>query len=74
MKIVTVNCARIIYGNQVATNGVVHVIDRVISAVGNTIKEYLDVTDQLSSFNVCKMHSTLNWSLKTGHKANITFD
>lgn len=60
MKIVTVNCARIIYGNQVATNGVVHVIDRVISAVGNTIKEYLDVTDQLSSFNVCKMHSTLN--------------
>uniref|UniRef100_A0A672Y5X7 Periostin, osteoblast specific factor a n=1 Tax=Sphaeramia orbicularis TaxID=375764 RepID=A0A672Y5X7_9TELE len=40
--IVTVNCARIIHGNQVATNGVVHVIDRVISAVGNTIKNVLD--------------------------------
>ncbi|XP_049895902.1 periostin isoform X2 [Epinephelus moara] len=48
--IVTVNCARIIYGNQVATNGVVHVIDRVISSVGNNIKEVLDVTDELSIF------------------------
>ncbi|XP_076606879.1 periostin-like isoform X1 [Chaetodon auriga] len=49
--IVTVNCARIIHGNQVATNGVVHVIDRVISAVGSTIKEVLDVKDELSSFS-----------------------
>ncbi|KAL6098698.1 postn [Pungitius sinensis] len=48
--IVTVNCARIILGNQVATNGVVHVIDRVISSVGNNIKEVLDVTDELSAF------------------------
>uniref|UniRef100_A0A3Q3WA26 Uncharacterized protein n=1 Tax=Mola mola TaxID=94237 RepID=A0A3Q3WA26_MOLML len=47
--IVTVNCARIIHANQVATNGVVHVIDRVISAVANTIKEVLDVNDDLSS-------------------------
>lgn len=57
MKVVTVNCARIIHGNQVATNGVVHVIDRVISAVGNTIKDALDVSDDLSSFNVCQMKS-----------------
>ncbi|XP_075958462.1 periostin isoform X2 [Anarhichas minor] len=48
--IVTVNCARIIHGNQVSTNGVVHVIDRVISGVGNNIKEVLDVTDELSTF------------------------
>uniref|UniRef100_A0A8C2ZVR3 Periostin n=1 Tax=Cyclopterus lumpus TaxID=8103 RepID=A0A8C2ZVR3_CYCLU len=48
--IVTVNCARIIHGNQVATNGVVHVIDRVISGVGNNIKEVLDVTDELATF------------------------
>lgn len=54
---VTVNCARIIHGNQVATNGVVHVIDRVISAVSNTIKDVLDVEDDLSSFNVCGMGS-----------------
>ncbi|CDQ95843.1 unnamed protein product [Oncorhynchus mykiss] len=50
--IVTVNCARIIHGNQVATNGVVHVIDRVITAVGNTIKDILEVNEDLSSFSV----------------------
>eukprot|EP00064_Thunnus_orientalis_P001374 superscaffoldBa00000093_g1377 len=55
--IVTVNCARIIHGNQVATNGVVHVIDRVISAVANTIKDVLDVTDDLSSFNAAVLAS-----------------
>ncbi|KAI5624983.1 periostin isoform X1 [Silurus asotus] len=49
--VVTVNCARIIHGNQVATNGVVHVIDRVITAVGNTIRDVLDVDDDLSSLN-----------------------
>ncbi|KAG7224548.1 hypothetical protein INR49_011300 [Caranx melampygus] len=55
--VVTVNCARIIHGNQVATNGVVHVIDRVISAVGNTIKDVLDVSDDLSSFNAALLAS-----------------
>lgn len=59
VQIVTVNCARIIHGNQVATNGVVHVIDRVISAVGSTIKEVLDVNDDLSSFSVCKAYILL---------------
>nr|XP_020468777.1 periostin-like isoform X3 [Monopterus albus] len=47
--VVTVNCARIIYGNQVATNGVVHVIDNVIRPVGHTIKEVLDTNDDLST-------------------------
>lgn len=49
---VTVNCARIIYGNQVATNGVVHVIDRVISAVGNTIQDVIEVNDDLTTLSV----------------------
>ncbi|XP_069747808.1 periostin-like isoform X3 [Narcine bancroftii] len=48
--IVTVNCARVIYANQIATNGIVHVIDRVITAVGNTIEEFIEGTDELSSF------------------------
>ncbi|KAM7399041.1 hypothetical protein PAMP_018335 [Pampus punctatissimus] len=49
--VVTVNCARIIYGNQVATNGVVHVIDRVISAVGSTIKDVIEVDDELTTLS-----------------------
>lgn len=52
VQVVTVNCARIIYGNQVATNGVVHVIDRVISSVGNTIQDVIEVTDELSTLSV----------------------
>ncbi|TRY65981.1 hypothetical protein DNTS_003764 [Danionella cerebrum] len=47
--VVTVNCARIIHGNQVATNGVVHVIDRVITAIGNTIQNVIEVEDELST-------------------------
>ncbi|XP_039634117.1 periostin-like isoform X3 [Perca fluviatilis] len=57
--IVTVNCARIIHGNQVATNGVVHVIDRVIRGVANNIKDVLDVTDELSSFKAAALTSGL---------------
>lgn len=49
--IVTVNCARIIHANQLATNGVVHVIDRVISAVGNTIQDYIEVEDDLTTLS-----------------------
>ncbi|KAM9359738.1 periostin, osteoblast specific factor b isoform 2-T2 [Symphorus nematophorus] len=49
--VVTVNCARIIYGNQVATNGVVHVIDRVISSVGNTISTVVEIEDDLTTLN-----------------------
>uniref|UniRef100_A0A674PI91 Periostin, osteoblast specific factor b n=1 Tax=Takifugu rubripes TaxID=31033 RepID=A0A674PI91_TAKRU len=49
--VVTVNCARIIHGNQVATNGVVHVIDRVISAVGNTIQDVIENDDELSTLS-----------------------
>ncbi|XP_034557081.1 periostin, osteoblast specific factor b [Notolabrus celidotus] len=49
--VVTVNCARIIHGNQVATNGVVHVIDRVISAVGSSIQDVLEVDDDLTTLS-----------------------
>ncbi|XP_057676596.1 periostin-like isoform X2 [Corythoichthys intestinalis] len=55
--VVTVNCARIIHANQVATNGVVHVIDRVIGAVTNTIKGVLDVEDELSSLSAAALTS-----------------
>ncbi|XP_053279569.1 periostin, osteoblast specific factor b isoform X2 [Pleuronectes platessa] len=49
--VVTVNCARLIYANQVATNGVVHVVDRVISAVGNTIQDVVEVDDELTTLS-----------------------
>lgn len=52
MQVVTVNCARIIHANQVATNGVVHVLDRVISSVGNTIQEVVDIEDELTTLSV----------------------
>lgn len=59
MQVVTVNCARIIHGNQVATNGVVHVIDRVISAVGNTIQNVIEVDDDLSTLNVSTNYASI---------------
>ncbi|KAM6907512.1 periostin-like [Xenentodon cancila] len=49
--VVTVNCARIISANQVATNGVVHVIDRVISAVSKTIRDVLEDDNSLTTFS-----------------------
>ncbi|XP_071352969.1 periostin, osteoblast specific factor b isoform X4 [Trachinotus anak] len=57
--VVTVNCARIIYGNQVASNGVVHVIDRVISAVGNTIQDTIEVDDDLTTLSDLAQNSGL---------------
>lgn len=57
------NCARIIYANQVATNGVVHVIDRVISAVGNTMQDSVEVDDDLT---------TLSVSAQTGRQKYLT--
>lgn len=53
LQVVTVNCARIIHANQVATNGVVHVIDRVISAVGNSIRDVIQSNEELSLLRVC---------------------
>ncbi|KAM6932780.1 periostin, osteoblast specific factor b [Lycodopsis pacificus] len=49
--VVTVNCARIIHGNEVATNGIVHVLDRVVSAVGNTIKDIIEIDDDLTTLS-----------------------
>ncbi|XP_072302025.1 periostin-like isoform X2 [Eucyclogobius newberryi] len=57
--VVTVNCARIIHGNQVSTNGVVHVIDRVITSISKNIKDVLDETDELSSFNTVALSSDI---------------
>ncbi|XP_064413868.1 periostin isoform X3 [Latimeria chalumnae] len=57
--IVTVNCARIVRANQIATNGVVHMIDRVISVVGNTIQDFIELEDNLSSLRAAAIASGL---------------
>ncbi|XP_036381281.1 periostin-like [Megalops cyprinoides] len=68
--VVTVNCARIIHGNQVATNGVVHVIDRVITAVGNTIQDVIEVNDELTSLSAVALAS--EWLEKLGQPGHFT--
>ncbi|XP_063807923.1 periostin isoform X2 [Pseudophryne corroboree] len=66
--IVTVNCARVIHGNQIATNGVVHVIDRVVTAAGSTIEDFIDSEDELSSLRAAAIASNLMEKLgKPGH-------
>ncbi|XP_076002329.1 periostin, osteoblast specific factor b [Genypterus blacodes] len=57
--VVTVNCARIIHGNQVSTNGVVHVVDRVIHAVSNTIQDVIEQDVDLSTLSDVALASGL---------------
>uniref|UniRef100_A0A1A8RFD6 Transforming growth factor-beta-induced protein ig-h3 n=1 Tax=Nothobranchius rachovii TaxID=451742 RepID=A0A1A8RFD6_9TELE len=47
--IVTVNCARLIKPDQHSTNGIVHVIDRVITAVSNDMQTVIDIDDDLET-------------------------
>ncbi|GAA6215182.1 transforming growth factor-beta-induced protein ig-h3 [Lates japonicus] len=47
--IVTVNCARLIKPDQHATNGIVHVVDRVITAVSNNVHTLIDVDEDLET-------------------------
>ncbi|KAM6923507.1 transforming growth factor-beta-induced protein ig-h3 [Xenentodon cancila] len=47
--IVTVNCARLIKPDQHATNGIVHIVDRVITAVSNDMLSFIDVDDDLET-------------------------
>ena len=48
----TVNCARLIKPDQHATNGIVHVVDRVITAVSNNVNTILDIDDDLETLRV----------------------
>ncbi|XP_034546322.1 transforming growth factor-beta-induced protein ig-h3-like [Notolabrus celidotus] len=47
--IVTVNCARLIKPDQHATNGIVHVVDRVITAISNTVHTLIDIDEDLET-------------------------
>uniref|UniRef100_H0X8Z3 Periostin n=1 Tax=Otolemur garnettii TaxID=30611 RepID=H0X8Z3_OTOGA len=66
--VVTVNCARIIHGNQIATNGVVHVIDRVLTQIGTSIQDFIEAEDELSSFRAAAITSDILEALgRDGH-------
>ncbi|ELK32038.1 Periostin [Myotis davidii] len=67
-SVVTVNCARIIHGNQIATNGVVHVIDRVLTQIGTSIQDFIEAEDDLSSFRAAAITSDILEALgRDGH-------
>lgn len=51
-QIVTVNCARLIKPDQHATNGIVHVVDRVITAISNNMNTLIDIDDDLETLRV----------------------
>ncbi|XP_030595996.1 transforming growth factor-beta-induced protein ig-h3 isoform X2 [Archocentrus centrarchus] len=50
--IVTVNCARLVKPDQHATNGIVHVVDRVIIAVTNNMQSIIDNNDDLETLSM----------------------
>jgi hypothetical protein len=54
LQIVTVNCARLVKTDQHATNGIVHVVDRVITAVTNDVHTFIDTDDDLETLRVSK--------------------
>lgn len=51
-QIITVNCARLIKPDQHATNGIVHVVDRVITAISNNVNTLIEVDDDLATLRV----------------------
>uniref|UniRef100_A0A8C6SQG2 Transforming growth factor-beta-induced protein ig-h3 n=1 Tax=Neogobius melanostomus TaxID=47308 RepID=A0A8C6SQG2_9GOBI len=66
--IVTVNCARLIKPDQHATNGIVHVVDRVITAISNDVHTIIDVDDDLETLRTAIAAAGLTAMLETdGH-------
>uniref|UniRef100_A0A671UB80 Transforming growth factor-beta-induced protein ig-h3 n=1 Tax=Sparus aurata TaxID=8175 RepID=A0A671UB80_SPAAU len=62
--IVTVNCARLIKPDQHATNGIVHVVDRVITAVSNNVNTILDIDDDLETLRTAMTAAGLTGMLE----------
>lgn len=51
-QIVTVNCARLLKADHHATNGVVHLIDKVISTISNNIQQIIEIEDTFETLRV----------------------
>lgn len=54
-RLMTANCARITSINNYATNGIVHVVDRMIRPVTKTLAELLAQDNQFSVLISCKL-------------------
>lgn len=52
LQIVTVNCARLLKADHHATNGVVHVIDKVIATTTNSIQQVIETEESLETLRV----------------------
>lgn len=52
LQIVTVNCARLLKADHHATNGVVHLIDKVISTTTNSIYQIVELEESLDNLRV----------------------
>ncbi|NWT04586.1 BGH3 protein, partial [Mionectes macconnelli] len=63
--IVTVNCARLLKADHHATNGVVHVIDKVIATTTNTIQQIVETEDSLETLRAAVAASDLNSLLES---------
>lgn len=53
-RLMTANCARLTSVNNYATNGIVHVVDRMIRPVTKTLAQLLAQDSQFSVFISCK--------------------
>lgn len=59
LQIVTVNCARLLKADHHATNGVVHVIDKVISTTTNSIQHIVETEESLETLRVSLTQGSL---------------
>ncbi|KAH0629794.1 hypothetical protein JD844_012168 [Phrynosoma platyrhinos] len=58
--IVTVNCARLLKADHHATNGVVHLIDKVISTTTNSILQIVEIEESLETLRAAVAAAGLN--------------
>ncbi|XP_074865454.1 transforming growth factor-beta-induced protein ig-h3 [Carettochelys insculpta] len=62
--IVTVNCARLLKADHHATNGVVHLIDKVITTTTNSIQHIVETEERLETLRAAVAASGLNTLLE----------
>lgn len=74
LQIVTVNCARLLKADHHATNGVVHVIDKVIATTTNSIQHIIETEESLETLRVSPSHtcSRLLKGVQSSHPGELS--